>query len=310
MLRPVRLSIRDLRDPVRELQALNERNVVLPLPALDGRAVHAELAHWPFPGLAVMTAELGGIRHGSNRGDEEHLYLAITLQGASIADQRQREVTLRDGESVLVSPAERFHMTHPGKVSFLGLRLSRRMLGARASDDSLMRVIPRDAPALSLLTRYLRLALDETLPASAGLTGVVASHVYDLAALAIGARPDADRLAGAGVRAARLRAIKADILAHLADPDLEVAAVALRQHITPRYVHKLFEAEATTFSAFVLQQRLACVHRMLCDARCAGRSISTLALQAGFGDLSYFNRAFRRRYGATPSDVRRGAMTR
>lgn len=36
----------------------------------------------------------------------------------------------------------------------------------------------------------------------------------------------------------------------------------------------------------------------------AGRSID-LAFWVGFGDLSYFNRAFRRRYGATPSDIRR-----
>jgi AraC-like DNA-binding protein len=32
--------------------------------------------------------------------------------------------------------------------------------------------------------------------------------------------------------------------------------------------------------------------------------VSSIALDAGFGDISYFNRAFRRRYGATPSDVR------
>jgi AraC-like DNA-binding protein len=32
-----------------------------------------------------------------------------------------------------------------------------------------------------------------------------------------------------------------------------------------------------------------------------------VAYEAGFGDLSYFNRTFRRRYGATPSDVREAA---
>lgn len=306
MLRPVRLSVRDLRDPGRELHALNERNVVLPLAPLTGRAVHAEIAQWPFPAVGVMTATLGGIRHGSSRVDDEHLYLAITLRGTSVADQRGREVMLRDGESLLVSAAERFQMNHPGDVEFLGLRLSRRRLGARAVDDAVLRPIPRDTPALALLTRYVHLALDESLPASAGLSELVASHVYDLAGLAIGAAGGGDRLASRpGVRAARLRAIKADILAHLGDPDLEVAAVALRHHITPRYVHKLFEGEATTFSAFVVQQRLTWVHRRLCDARFAGRSIGTLALEAGFGDLSYFNRAFRRRYGATPSDIRR-----
>jgi len=39
----------------------------------------------------------------------------------------------------------------------------------------------------------------------------------------------------------------------------------------------------------------------------AGRldqAIGAIALRVGFGDLSYFNRTFRRRYGMTPSDAR------
>ena len=38
--------------------------------------------------------------------------------------------------------------------------------------------------------------------------------------------------------------------------------------------------------------------------------IAGIALDAGFGDLSYFNQAFRRRYGAAPSDVRAQAQMR
>jgi AraC-like DNA-binding protein len=47
---------------------------------------------------------------------------------------------------------------------------------------------------------------------------------------------------------------------------------------------------------------------MLTDPRLAARSITSIAFDAGFGDLSYFNRCFRRRYGATPSDVRSSAQ--
>jgi AraC-like DNA-binding protein len=43
---------------------------------------------------------------------------------------------------------------------------------------------------------------------------------------------------------------------------------------------------------------------MLVDSRMADRSISAIAFDAGFGDLSCFNREFRRRFGQTPSDVR------
>jgi AraC-like DNA-binding protein len=65
----------------------------------------------------------------------------------------------------------------------------------------------------------------------------------------------------------------------------------------------LFESDGTTFSRFLLDQRLARAHRMLSNPVLAERTISTIAYEAGFGDLSHFNRAFRRRYGAAPSDV-------
>jgi AraC-like DNA-binding protein len=42
----------------------------------------------------------------------------------------------------------------------------------------------------------------------------------------------------------------------------------------------------------------------LADPRFVGHPISTIAFEAGFGDLSHFNRTFRRRFGMTPSEVR------
>lgn len=85
---------------------------------------------------------------------------------------------------------------------------------------------------------------------------------------------------------------------------MNIAEVALRQRVTPRYVRMLLEAEGTSFSAFVLEQRLARAHRMLTDPRLAELKISTIAFAIGFGDLSYFNHTFRRRFGASPSDIR------
>jgi AraC-like DNA-binding protein len=102
-----------------------------------------------------------------------------------------------------------------------------------------------------------------------------------------------------------LKAVKADIAANLTSHDLSVAAVARRQRVTPRYIHMLFDGEGTTFSQFVLAERLARVHRLLSDPRHGDKSIGAIAYASGFGDLSHFNHAFRRRYGATPSEIRR-----
>src|SRR5262245_44949593 len=111
-----------------------------------------------------------------------------------------------------------------------------------------------------------------------------------------------------GRRAARLAAIKADIARAIGRPGLSVAEAAARQGVTPRYVQMLFESEATTFSKYVLGERLALAHRLLADPGWAGRPIKAIARAAGFSDLAYFSRAFRRRYGAPPSSVRQAAQ--
>src|SRR5262249_34229953 len=134
---------------------------------------------------------------------------------------------------------------------------------------------------------------------------LVVGAVAALWAGARGARGEAGGVGpGLGVRAAGLRAIKADLAGRLGELDLSVAGLALRHRCTPRFVQRLFEAEGTTFTEYVLAQRLALAYRMLSDARRSGDKIATIAYDAGFGDLSYFNRPFRRRCGGAPPDVR------
>ncbi|PHN95748.1 AraC family transcriptional regulator [Tenacibaculum discolor] len=71
-------------------------------------------------------------------------------------------------------------------------------------------------------------------------------------------------------------------------------------------MQRLFERAGSTFSEFVLGERLARAHRLLTDPGRTASSISTIAFESGFGDLSYFNRTFRRHFGATPSEIRAG----
>ncbi len=54
----------------------------------------------------------------------------------------------------------------------------------------------------------------------------------------------------------------------------------------------------------MLEQRLARAYRILSDARFVERNISAVAFESGFSDVSYFNRTFRKRFGAAPSEVR------
>jgi AraC-like DNA-binding protein len=158
---------------------------------------------------------------------------------------------------------------------------------------------------LNLLRGYADALFDDPAVAAPRVRQLVVAQLCDLVAVTIGATRDAAAVAeGRGIRAARLRAIKTDIEAHLARGNLSPAAVARRQKISDSYIRKLFEDEQTSFSEFVLRRRLVRVHRLLMDPRRASQSIASLAFEVGFGDLSYFNRAFKRFYGATPSEIR------
>jgi len=168
-----------------------------------------------------------------------------------------------------------------------------------------MRLTSGTTDSLKLLTAYLRVTFNDRALASPEISRLVVTHLLDLIALCLGTtRDNAVAAQTRGVRAARLQAIKSDIAAKLSDGTLAVADVAALHGVTPRYVHKLFESEGTTFTQFILSQRLDRAYRILRDQRFATRSISSIAYDVGFGDLSYFNRTFRRHYNVTPSDIR------
>src|SRR5262249_40491667 len=100
----------------------------------------------------------------------------------------------------------------PRTTRVLNMRLSRTLLGPQVADlgGALLAPVIADSPALRLLTAYASSLNDVASLATPALRAAVATHMHDLAALAIGATGDAAEIAtGRGVRAARLRAIKA-----------------------------------------------------------------------------------------------------
>jgi AraC-like DNA-binding protein len=295
------------------LYTLRELGIVPiePLPDLRPRLT---LAKRILPGAAILSGTLAGVRQGGTRfaaGIGEDLFFGVNLAGESTARQSGKELHLRSGDAGFFVGAENdVRITRPTFVRFVGLRVPLKRLAPLIANpgDAGMRLAPREARPLQLLTRYLQ-ALDMGASIdSPELSKAVADHICDLIALCMGAHRDAIPLVERGVRAARLKAVKADIDANLDDLELSVSAVAARHGVTPRYIQKLFEDDGATFSEYVLGQRLAEAHRSLTDPRLAHRTVSGIAFDGGFNDLSYFNRTFRRRFGATPTEVRAQAV--
>ncbi len=300
------------------LDAVYGRNTVVAYEALPDAPVYAGFTQRRLPGLVLLTLAVEAVRIERTRrhlaDGVVDLCLSVNLGRRTVWLGRGREVILHPGDAMLMSCAEPTTvrpMTPQERGRFFSLRLPRAALAPLVTnlDDAVLRLIPASTGALKLLANYVGMLGDDEALATPDLRRLVVTQIYDLAALAIGATGDAAAVAeGRGVRAARLRAIKADIAERLAHDDLTVAAVASRQRISESYVRKLFESEGSSFSECVLGERLIRAHRVLTDPRFAGRSIASVAFDAGFGDVSYFNRSFRRRFGATPSEIRAEAV--
>jgi AraC-like DNA-binding protein len=281
---------------------------------LPDRPLQVDLAGRILPGLVILRGANAGLRLERTpellADGNDDLHLPLTVSGVSVAHLRGCEIAVGDGDTILVTAADRGTVLHPGPVRYTSLSMKRKALAPLIPrlDEAVMRPIARDNGALHLLRNYVRILSEDPPPATPEIERLAVTHVYDLVALVIGASRDAAAIAaGRGVRVARYAAIKADIAARLGDRALTVGSAAARQGVSPRYVQMLFEAEGTTFSQYVLGRRLALAHRLLTDPRHAGSTITAIAFEAGFGDLSSFNHAFRRLYGVTPSDVRSSA---
>ncbi|MCP3473103.1 AraC family transcriptional regulator [Bradyrhizobium sp. CCGUVB1N3] len=238
-------------------------------------------------------------------GSDDFVFAMMT-EGEATINQRGREVVFRKGEAVLWSNASVGSCDYGMPIDFVALVVPRAVIPVADVDDALMRLLPADLAPMRLLRNYLALLQKGHLEASTtDLRVACATHLQDLIGLAVGVTREAVDIAnGRGVRAARLKALKADITSNIMGHDLSAEALALRHGISPAYIRKLFDNDGTSLSHFVLMQRLSRAYRMLVDPTFANRQISVIAFECGFGDLSYFNRSFRRYYGATPSDIR------
>jgi len=237
------------------------------------------------------------------RGD----WFLILASGCRMrAFQRGRSVELSGGDLTLLSGDGPASLTQLTEGSRWSIRIPQRPLTdlCRSVEDRVARPI-----ASSGLTRLLLQQVEtahrfgpEIDPAADHATG---QYVLDLVVLCLGAQADAAHIAASrGLASARLGSLKAEILRSLSTPDLRLVQIAANQRVSARYVQYLFDQSGTSFTRFVLEHRLLLAHRLLRDPSNRSRTISDIADAAGFSDISYFNRAFKARFGATPTDDR------
>jgi AraC-like DNA-binding protein len=98
--------------------------------------------------------------------------------------------------------------------------------------------------------------------------------------------------------------IKTYILSDLRNPELSIDRMATALRCTKRYLHKVFESEGVSLSAYIWQSRLDRCRDELLDARHEARSVTDIAFSWGFSSSAHFSTAFKQKFGIPPSNYR------
>ena len=283
--------------------------------------VHADIepaSDVPFQAQATLHA-LQGLRTLALKGSamrfkrsqtnivdgDNSIGLIVSALSRSHLSQRGQEIEVRAGDASAILHSEPIAVTYLEGLQF-GLAVPHDALASRVRnvDSFTMRPISRRSEALRLLMVYLKSAFKEGALAAPKLRDAVVSHIQDLVALAISEHGPLGESCASAVVAARHSAALDHIATHFQDPGLSLEVVARSQGISPRYLQRLMASSGRSFTGCVNELRLQRAFTLLIEPRDGAERISDVALEAGFSDISHFNRLFRARFGDSPRSVR------
>ncbi len=233
-----------------------------------------------------------------------YLQVGLLSRGSAVVGQDGRQTPLRAGQFALYETARPFRWELRGDWELLVLTWPRAGLALDEATSRGLTARPLGgSPGLGATVGRMLADVAVAPPALSAPGGVrLADELAELVTTV--ACEHADPAPAPRTGDDVLRRVQAYALEHLADPDLDPAALAAAHYVSTRHLHRLFAAHGTTSSRWVQQQRLDRCRRDLLDPRSDHRSVTEIARRWGWPDLTSFGRAFRRAYGVTPSEFR------
>ena len=173
-----------------------------------------------------------------------------------------------------------------------------------SADDQHLRVLTGEEPMVQLLRDHMSSlkALSSRMTARQGAEIAPATVGLAAACLNAAASPDRPNQAS-GVAFAKLTRARRHIEARLDDPDLSVDLICRNLGMSRTKLYELFDSFGG-IGTYIRDRRLRQALVALADQTRAHHSTYDIALAAGYSSDAAFVRAFRRRYGVTPNDVR------
>jgi AraC-like DNA-binding protein len=212
----------------------------------------------------------------------------------------------KPGDFCVSSTEWRFDAESEGPGSFDMLVIPQAVLSPLLAGGRLARPfrLSGSSPLGSLLGAAMDAAKAQMPLLADELGEAVLRNLCGFVTLACGAFDEESKWERDTQRSAQLVAVKRHVDLHLAEPGLTPASAAAALGISARQLHRLFELSDSTFSRYVLRQRLLRCRDTIASATGTDRSVIDIAFGWGFNSMATFYRAFINEFGSSPAMLR------
>lgn len=239
------------------------------------------------------------------RMPDDDVFVALMKTGTGRLVQDDRIALPAIGDLVIYDSARPFLWEFEQDTRMIIARVARRQMAARLPDLAHLaaRVVRPSQPLASTIAHTMTDIVELESPLSETCSQRLGNSFLELLTASLEASLTAP---GRKVTDEDLvRQAKTFLLAHIEDPDLDLATVANSLGVSLRTLCRAFAADGTTAIRWLWRQRLELAHRLLAEGQ--ARTIGQVVMQCGFSDFSHFSRAFKKAYGVMPKSVLRPA---
>lgn len=229
------------------------------------------------------------------RGMGNQMVLALMIRGEAFSVADGDEQRFGPGDVAVGYEDSPFEIRHGDAPDTLVVKVSADRFRKGVIGRRPLLVSPRRSPYAAVAAAYMRaLPRDAATLASSG--DFLSRQLVALLVRATRDKPAPTR----GTRGL-FEAVVAVIEAEVADPDLSVGRLCTRLGVSRSTLYEAVAAHGRTVAGMILDRRLSgCLAEL--NRSGGSNTIAAISRRWGFRDQSSFNRAFRRRFGMTPTE--------
>lgn len=243
------------------------------------------------------------------QSDPEQYQIAYIRRGFQGIEQVRRQALLSPGELVFYDSSHPFDATvgaGQGVARSVLLQFPKQLLPLPEAKVTglLAETLPGTQGVGRLFAQFLSTLADDHMTYTQRDAARLGNTALDLATAVLAHRLDGDHAPSLSAPGVLFLRITSHIEQHLHAPDLQPATIAAAHGISLRYLHRIFQKNGVSVSAYIKRRRLERCRRDLADPALSHLTVHSIASRWGFPRPADFTRAFRNAVGVPPTHYR------